>query len=134
MLPVESLVVERQGRTIHLKKTEHSDSLNIQFSIVNIQFRLVRVRVPKNDMKINIEICPAIYSLYLIFYFVSLCLCGDFFGFNFSGLSGLGALQPQLSDALDIAWMRLERTQMDKWCQQSERTDHKDTEGPGAFC
>jgi len=34
---------EPRGRTIDLKKTEHSDSLNIQFSIVNSQFRLDRV-------------------------------------------------------------------------------------------
>ncbi len=45
MLPVESLGVERQGRTIELKKTEHSDSFNLQSqsSIFNSQFRLVRV-------------------------------------------------------------------------------------------
>ena len=34
---------EPRGRTIDLKKTEHSDSLNSQFSIVNSQFRLVQV-------------------------------------------------------------------------------------------
>jgi hypothetical protein len=35
--PFENLGIERQGQTINLKKTEHSDSLNIQYSIFNSQ-------------------------------------------------------------------------------------------------
>jgi hypothetical protein len=94
MLPVESLVVERQGRTIHLKKTEHSDSLNIQFSIVNIQFRLVRVRVPKNDMEINIEKGQSAATPS----FEILLFCGSLF----SGFTGSAQLP-----AAGTAWVRL---------------------------
>jgi hypothetical protein len=37
---------EPRGRTIDLnRKTERSDTTNLQYSIVNIQFRLVRVKV-----------------------------------------------------------------------------------------
>jgi len=55
---------EPRSRTIDLKKTEHSDSLNIQFSIINSQFRLVR-SVPELgnsfprlvNIKISVVVC-----------------------------------------------------------------------------
>jgi len=45
-------IIEYFWNTVDLKKIEHSDSLNIQFSIINSQFRLVRFRqVTKNSVE-----------------------------------------------------------------------------------
>ena len=44
MIEYFRLHIEYLWNAVNLKKTEHSDSLNIQFSIINSQFRLVRVR------------------------------------------------------------------------------------------
>ena len=46
MIEYFRLHIEYLWNAVDLKKTEHSDSLNIQFSIVNSQFRFVRVNVP----------------------------------------------------------------------------------------
>ncbi len=63
--PFESLRVYRQGlttgsndrveRSILIEKTERSDTTNLQSSIVNIQFRLVRVGLKDVPVKANIK-------------------------------------------------------------------------------
>ena len=44
MIEYFRLNIEYLWNAVDLKKTEHSDSFNIQFSIINRQFRLVRLR------------------------------------------------------------------------------------------
>ena len=52
MIEYFRLHIEYLWNAVNLKKTEHCDSLNIKFSIINSQFRLVRVR----DRLINTDI------------------------------------------------------------------------------